>query len=107
MRPWNVRTEKSTRGHALVVMLSYLIIRHLHHAWENLNVTVEEGLNILNMICSMTMTVNDLGSCHRIPNPGPLAAELLDAVKITLPEVLPQLGAVVVSRKTLASRHVR
>jgi transposase len=106
MRPWNVRTEKSTRGHAVVVMLAYLMARHLHHAWENLNVTVQEGLNILSMICSMTMTVNNLGACHRIPNPGPFAAELLNAVNITLPEVLPQLGAVVVSRKTLASKPV-
>lgn len=29
MRPWHVWTEKSTRGHAFVVMLAYLITRYL------------------------------------------------------------------------------
>ena len=32
VRPLYVRTEASTRGHALVVMLAYAIIRELHRA---------------------------------------------------------------------------
>jgi hypothetical protein len=36
LRPWNVRTEESTRGHALVVMLAYIIIRYLKKAWSSL-----------------------------------------------------------------------
>jgi hypothetical protein len=44
LRPWYVRTEASTRGHALVVMLAYLIIRELRQAWGHLNLSVEEGV---------------------------------------------------------------
>jgi len=42
LRPWYVRTEKNTRGHALVVMLAYLIVRHLRLAWAELDLTVQE-----------------------------------------------------------------
>jgi hypothetical protein len=39
-----VRTEESTRGHVLVVMLAYLIVRYLRRAWAALDLTVEEGV---------------------------------------------------------------
>jgi hypothetical protein len=45
MRPWYVWSEKSTRGHALVVMLAYLITRYLQHVWSEMDLTVEEGLH--------------------------------------------------------------
>jgi len=32
MRPWYVQTEESTRGHALVVMLAYLVTCYLRKA---------------------------------------------------------------------------
>jgi transposase len=39
MRPWYVRIEESTRGHALVVMLAYLIIHYLQQVWAGFNLT--------------------------------------------------------------------
>jgi transposase len=35
VRPVFVRTEASTRGHVLVVMLAYLIVRALKRAWKD------------------------------------------------------------------------
>jgi hypothetical protein len=105
MRPWYVQTEESTRGHALVVMLAYLIIRHLQHAWSHLNLTVKEGLSRLSMLCSTKMVIKDQSSCHRIPTPGNMAAKLLEGANIRLPRTLPYLGAHVVSRKTLQSHR--
>jgi len=71
MRPWYVQTEESTRGHALVVMLAYLIARYLQGAWEHLDLTVEEGLSRLTMLSSTKMIIKDHSSCHRIPkHPG-------------------------------------
>jgi hypothetical protein len=105
MRPWFVQTEKSTRGHALVVMLSYLITIRLEQAWVDFDLTVEEGLNKLSMICSIELVTEDQGCCHRIPTPNQTSAKLLEAANVRLPKILPQLGARVVSRKKLQSRR--
>ncbi|MGH9904839.1 MAG: IS1634 family transposase [Pyrinomonadaceae bacterium] len=107
MRPWYVRIEKSTRGHALVVMLAYLIIRHLQQAWSKLNITVEEGLKQLATLCSIQVVVKGETSCHQIPSPREQSAELLKAVDIHLPKALPQLGARVVTRRKLTERRTK
>ena len=44
MRPWYVRTEESTQGHALAEMLSYLAVKLLREDWKGLDMTVEERL---------------------------------------------------------------
>jgi hypothetical protein len=105
MRPWFVQTEKSTRGHALAVMLGYLITHYLQEAWSDLDMTVEEGLKQLSTLCSMQLAIKDEGSVHRIPTPRKASAELLEAANVHLPKVLPHLGARVVSRKKLQSRR--
>ena len=105
MRPWYVWTEKSTRGHALVVMLAYLITHHLQQAWSNFDLTVEGALEQLSTLCSMKMVIKDGGSCHRIPTPRQTSAKLLKAANIRLPKVLPHLGARVVSRKKLQTHR--
>ena len=105
MRPWYVQLEKSTRGHALVVMLAYLITHALQQAWANFDLTVEEGLKELSTLCSMEMRMKGQGSCHRIPTPRRTSAKLFQAAAVRLPRVLPYLGATVVSRKKLPSRR--
>ena len=47
VRPVFVRREKSTRGHVLVVMLAYLMLRRLQQAWKRFDLTAEEGLKQL------------------------------------------------------------
>jgi transposase len=105
IRPWYVQTEESTRGHALVVMLAYLITRYLQQAWSHLNLTVNEGLIQLALLCSTKMVIKDQNCCHRIPNPSDISAKLLEAANVRLPRALPYLGAHVVSRKTLQSQR--
>jgi hypothetical protein len=105
MRPWYVQLEKSTRGHALVVMLAYLITHALQQAWANFDLTVEEGLKELSTLCSMEMRMKGQGSCHRIPTPRQTSAQLLQAAAVRLPHVLPYLGATAVSRKKLPTRR--
>lgn len=58
-RPVYVRTAEHTRGHVLAVMLAYLIRRELSRAWTALDVTVEEGLNQLQTLCSTEMKVRE------------------------------------------------
>jgi hypothetical protein len=105
LRPVYVQTESSTRGHVLVVMLAYLVVRELHRGWRSLDVTVLEGLAQLSTLCSMEMKVNGQGTCLRIPTPRQLSQELLDILEVQLPEVLPHKAIPIVTRKRLTKRR--
>jgi transposase len=59
MRPIYVRRESRTRGHALVVMLAYLIIQELARRWQPWDLTVQEGLNQLATLCMVEIQVKD------------------------------------------------
>jgi len=104
-RPIFVRTAEHTRGHVLVVMLAYLIRRELSQAWAALDVTVAEGLNQLQTLCSTEISVDGGGSCLRIPTPSPASLPLLKALRIQLPKLLPHTGTRVVTRKKLPQRR--
>ena len=105
VRPVFVRKEENTRGHVLVVMLSYLIVRSLKKAWKDIDLTVEEGLKELDRLCAMNLSVKDGGACLRIPEPSPIAKELLDALDVKLPLFLPKSRAKVDTKKKLPSRR--
>jgi len=105
MRPVHVRTESSTRAHALVVMLAYMIRRELSRAWAPFDVTVEEGLDQLKTLCSTEVRIKGGGSCLRIPTPRRQSRQLLEALAITLPEALPHRDLPVVTRKKLSKNR--
>ena len=105
VRPVYVRTKESTQGHVLVVMLSYLIVRILRRAWQEFDVTVEEGLKQLATLCSMEMKVKNQASCLKIPRPRETSRQLLKALAIRMPTVLPHRQARVVTRKKLTERR--
>jgi transposase len=104
-RPVYVRTEDHTRGHVLVVMLAYLVRRELSRAWTALDVTVEEGLEQLQTLCSTEIKLEGGGSCLRIPTPSVASRALLDALKIRMPEALPHTDTRVVTRKKLPEQR--
>jgi hypothetical protein len=105
VRPVFVRKEKSTRGHVFVVMLAYKIIRHLREAWQQFNITVEEGLKQLDTLTSIEVKIGAKGSCLKIPRPREQSQRLLDALSITLPELLPHKEVNVDTRKKLQERR--
>jgi transposase len=105
VRPVYVRTKESTQGHVLVVMLSYLIVRILRRAWQEFDVTVEEGLKQLATLCSMEMKVKNQASCLKIPRPRETSRQLLKALDIRMPTVLPHRQARVVTRRKLTERR--
>ncbi len=105
VRPVYVRKEENTRGHVLVVMLAYLVVRTLRRAWAALDVTVEEGLEQLKTLCSIEVRTPDGGCCLRIPEPRATSLALLKAVDLHLPEALPHTDVPVVTRKKLPERR--
>ena len=105
VRPVHVRTALHTRGHVLVVMLSYLIIAELAGCWQELEVTVDEGIKQLDTLCATQLLINGKVRCNQIPQPRPFLQQLLNATQVALPEVLPSKGVRVTTKKKLAPRR--
>lgn len=105
IRPVFVQTERNTRGHVLVVMLAYMIVRALQNKWKGLDLTVEEGIKQLTTLCSMKIEVKGQVSCWKIPMPREISQMLLNKLDICLPSVLPHKGVDVDTRKSLAKQH--
>ena len=105
VRPIFVRTEKSTRGHVLVVMFAYMIIRKLAQAWNKFDLEVEEGIDQLSTLCSMEIIVKGQGSCLKIPRPREKSRQLLKALDISMPVVLPHRDFPVVTRTKLPKQR--
>jgi hypothetical protein len=104
-RPVYVRRESRTRGHVFVVMLAYLIIAELARCWEELDMTVEEGIDQLATFCAMRLVIKEEVSCNQIPEPRQELSGLLRAAKVRLPEVLPSKGVTVTTKKKRPSRR--
>jgi hypothetical protein len=101
-RPWFVRTQENTHAHALTSMLALKVRRHLEQAWWPLEVTVEEGLRLLETWCVIELVHAD-GQvvAWRVPEPSTSQQELLDALKLTPPSELTQPKVSVVTRKKI------
>jgi hypothetical protein len=97
MRPVHVRTEASTRGHLLVVMLAYLLMRELGRRWAHLDVTVAEALDRLNTCCAVEVA----GVVSLMLQPRRDVAGLLEAAKVPIPTVLPKPSAPVSTKRKL------
>jgi len=89
MRPIYVRLESRTRGHALVVMLAYMLARRLADCWRGLDVTVEEGLQELKELCTTQVWVRGQPAFTAVPQPRESTQALLSAAGIDLPAMLP------------------
>jgi len=105
VRPIFVRTEANTRGHVFVVMLAYVLVRELRRAWSPLDLRVSEGLDILNGLCAVKLSIKGKGACLRLPDPAPETKDLLKALKVKLPKVLPKSEVKVDTKKKLQSRR--
>ena len=97
VRPVYVRRADNTRGHALVVMLAYLVVRELRRAWADLDLTVQEGLCQLATLSTMRVRVSRVhsggGEAHKIPRPRAASRRLLKVAGVRLPSALPSFGA--------------
>jgi transposase len=100
IRPVYVRKEENTRGHVLVVMLGYMIIRELDKAWQRLYLTVEEGLRSLSTLTMLEVSYDAERTFQNIPEPRDQNKRMLDALHISLPKVLARNQVRVVTKKS-------
>jgi len=101
VRPIFVRKQSRTRGHVLVVMLSYHIVMELSRCWRDLNITVAEGVNELGSLCVTEVTVKGQTTINQVPVPRRSIKRLLQVAQVTLPRVLPCKSAKVYTKKKL------
>lgn len=100
VRPVNVRKANRTKAHVFIVMLAYMISKYLREKWKGLNITVEEGIKELSSVCCVQMHVGAV-TYNQIPEPRKTAAQLINKLDITLPQVVPHRGIKVATRKKL------
>lgn len=102
MRPWFVTCEASTRGHALVVMLAYKIVRYLAQCWKPFDIEVVEALEALKQVTLVSVQVAGYPAYQSVPTPRPELRQWLSAASIELPQTLPHLETPVVTRKNIS-----
>ena len=87
IRPWYVRTSESTRAHAFTAMLSLQIRRHLEKSWHELDLTVEEGLDLLSHwnVQELVDTKTNTMLCRNVPEPNEMQQKLLSALGLKAP----------------------
>ena len=105
LRPVNVRRGSRTRGHVFVVMLAYLITRHLRKLWRSVEKTVEEGIQELSQLCAHDILIDGQTKLHNVPEPRPLAKQLLDLAKVKPPQIIRNKGVHVATRVKLAIKR--
>ena len=100
-RPWFVCTEDNTQAHALTSMLALKVRRHLERAWWTLEVTVEEGLRELEQLCVIELVHPQSGElvARQVPEPSSRQKQLLDALKLVLPQTAPKAPQVIVGTR--------
>ena len=102
-RPWFVGTAENTQAHALTAMLALKVRRHLEQAWWPLEVTVEEGLRELETLCVIDLVHASSGQvvARQVPAPSARQQQLLAALKLTLPNTVPEAKVKVGTRKKI------
>ncbi len=105
MRPVYLSDENRTRGHALVVMLAYLLIQALRERWREVDLTVQEGLDRLASLCLIEVSIAGRPSYHQVPTPRDDLRQLLDAAGIAIPAALPLAPAPVAAEQKLPQRR--
>jgi hypothetical protein len=73
-------------------MLSYVLVRKLRESWRELDRTVEEGLGLLETLCTTRIQWNASQKTiiiNRVPEPREDIRQLFQLADIPYPEMLP------------------
>jgi len=105
MRPVYLRDEIRTRGHALVVMLAYLLARELRQRWRDIDLTVQEGLDRLASLCLVEVIIGGRPSYNQVLTPRDDVRRLFEAAGVAVPAALPLAPARAATRQKLPQRR--
>jgi hypothetical protein len=107
VRPVFVQLETSTRGHVLVVMLAHRLIKELERCWAGEDLTVGEGLRLLDTLCVSEILVGDQVQDQVVPAPSAPARRLLALAQVELPGRVASRGITVSTKKKLVGHRPR
>ena len=105
MRPVYLRAENRTRGHAVVVMLAYLMVQELRQRWRDRDLTVREGLDRLASLCVTEVRIGGRASYNQVPTPRKDVRQLFEAAGIAIPTALPLAPVRVATKRKLPQRR--
>jgi transposase len=105
MRPVYLRDENRTRGHALVVMLAYLMTQALRQRWRDIDLTVQEGLDRLASLCLVEVIIGGRPAYHQVPTPRDDVRPLFEAANVAVPAALPLAPTTVATKQSLPQRR--
>lgn len=99
-----VRKANRTRAHVFSVTLAYMIAFELRRLWQDIEITIEEGIGELCTLCATEVVIGSL-SVQTIPRPRENVQMLLEKADITLPDAIPSRKAAVFTRKKLVEER--
>ena len=99
-----VRKANRTKAHVFVIMLAYMIAYELRRLWQDVEVTIEEGIAELSSLCATEVVIGNL-SIHTIPIPRDNIKILMEKADITLPDAIPCSKESVFTRKKLVEER--
>ena len=83
------------------------MIRELEKSWSQEDITVKEGLKLLETFCLMELLVNDQVSGIIIPDPQEQVKRLFDLANVQLPARTNNTKAKVSTKQTLQNHRPR
>ena len=99
-----VRKANRTKAHVFVIMLAYMIAYELRRLWQDVELTIEEGIAELSSLCATEVVIGNL-SIHTIPIPRDNIKKLMEKADITLPDAIPCSRESVFTRKKLVEER--
>jgi transposase len=99
-----VRKANRTRAHVFTIMLAYLITYHLRRLWQDVEVTIEEGIGELSSLCATEVIIGDV-HVQTVPAPRERGELLLKRANVTLPDAIPCRKVNVFTRKKLVEER--
>lgn len=99
-----VRKATRTRAHVFTIMLAYVLAYELRRLWQDVEVTIEEGIEELSSLCATEVIIGSV-SIQTVPEPRQQGKLLLKRANVTLPEAIPCRNVNVFTRKKLVQER--
>lgn len=106
IRPIYLRKKEKTIAHLEICMLAYLLQRKLKQAWKEFDIKTSEGIETLKEISAKLIENKATGTKQIMINrPNPECKELLQKLKVYIPDVLPYFESDVHTNRKLQNRR--